>query len=253
MEEHIISRAIIETYTKELIANLEVDVAIAGAGPSGLVCAYYLASEGRKVAVFERHLKVGGGMSGGGMMFNRIVIQEEAKSIMEEFNITLEEYRKGLYTADAIESVSALSFKAVKAGAKIFNLVSMEDVVVRNNLVTGAVLNWSAVDIAHLHVDPLGIKAGVIVDATGHDSEICRLVAEKMGGIEVSGEKSMWAERGEEALLENTREVSPNLFVCGMAANAVAGSHRMGAIFGGMLLSGKKAASLILENLQKKG
>ncbi len=251
MEEQTISKAIVETYMKEFVSYLDTDVAIAGAGPSGLVCAYYLASRGCRVAIFERHLKVGGGMPAGGMMFNRIVVQEEAKAVMEEFGITLTKYAEGLYTADAVETISGFAFKTIKAGAKIFNLIGVEDVVVRDKRVTGVVLNWSAVDIARLHVDPLGIKAGVVVDATGHDSEVCRLVEKKTGDLMVAGEKSMWAEVGENALIENTKEVYPNLFVCGMAANAVAGSHRMGAIFGGMLLSGQKAAGLILEKLRK--
>lgn len=250
MEEYIISKAIIETYIKELTSYLDVDVAIAGAGPSGLVCAYYLASKGKKVAVFERHLKVGGGMPGGGMMFNRIVVQEEAKEIMKEFGVRLKKYSEGIYTADAVETISAFTFKTIKAGAKIFNLISVEDVVIREKRMTGVVLNWTAVNIAHLHIDPLGIKAKVVVDATGHDSEICKIVERKIGeNFKVTGEKSMWAKKGEEELLENTKEVYPGLFVCGMAANAVAGSYRMGAIFGGMLLSGKKAAALILEKL----
>jgi len=252
MEEHIISKAIIETYIKELISYLDVDVAIAGAGPSGLVCAYYLASEGKKVAVFERHLKIGGGMPGGGMMFNRIVVQEEAKEIMREFGVRIKKYSDNLYTADAVETISAFSLKAIKAGTKIFNLMSVEDVVIRGKSIEGVVLNWSAVDIARLHIDPLAVKSKVVVDATGHDSEVCRIVERKLGdGFKVVGEKSMWAEKGEGALIENTKEVYPNLFVCGMAANAVAGSPRMGAIFGGMLLSGKKAAALITEKLKK--
>ncbi len=250
MEEHIISKAIIETYIKELTSHLELDVAIAGAGPSGLVCAYYLASAGKKVAVFERHLKIGGGMPGGGMMFNRIVVQEEAKEIMKEFGVRIKKYSDNLYTADAVETISAFSLKTIKAGAKLFNLISVEDVIIRERKITGVVLNWTAVDIARLHIDPLGVKAKFVVDATGHDSEICRIVERKLGdGFKVAGEKSMWAEKGEAALIENTKEVYPGLLVCGMAANAVAGSHRMGAIFGGMLISGKKASSLILEKL----
>jgi ribulose 1,5-bisphosphate synthetase/thiazole synthase len=46
-----------------------------------------------------------------------------------------------------------------------------------------------------------------------------------------------------------TQEVYPGLIAAGMAATAVAGGPRMGPIFGGMLLSGEKAAMLALEKL----
>ncbi len=249
MEENVISKAIVETYMKEFVSNLDVDVAVVGAGPSGLVCAYYLALKGLKVTVYERALRIGGGMPAGGMMFNNIVVEEEAKSIMDEFDVSLKKYDVGLYTADALETISAFSFKTIKKGVKIYNLIGVEDVVIRGQEITGVVLNWSAVTLAHLHVDPLAVKAKAVVDATGHDSELCRIVERKVGGLKVSGEKSMWAQEGERILIENTKEVYPNLFVCGMAANAIYGSPRMGPIFGGMLLSGKKAASLIAEKL----
>ena len=45
--------------------------------------------------------------------------------------------------------------------------------------------------------------------------------------------------------LTNTKEAFPGVYVCGMSANATFGSYRMGPIFGGMLLSGKKAAEEI--------
>ncbi len=247
--EKIISKAIIESYTKELLDNLEVDVAIAGAGPSGLICGYYLAKNGVKTAIFERSLRIGGGMPGGGMMFNKIVFEEESIKIVEEFNINVEKYEGKFYITDAIETISAFINKAVKTGAKIFNLISVEDVVIRKRKVSGVVLNWSAVQIAKLHVDPLCVLSKYVVDATGHDCEVCRIVEKKVGWIEVKGEKSMWAETGEKVLVENTREVFPGLFVCGMAANAFYGSPRMGAIFGGMVLSGKKAAEQIIEKL----
>ncbi len=251
MDEVVISKAIVESFMEDFISSFNVDVAIAGAGPSGLVCAYYLAKRNFKVAVFERQLRVGGGMPGGGMMFNRIVIQEEAKPILDEVGVTLKKYKDDLYIADSLETISTLCSKAIKAGVKIFNLINVEDVMIRENKITGLVLNWSAVSWSKLHVDPLAIKAKVVVDATGHDTEICKIVERKIGpelrtkSGRVLGEKSMWAEMGEKDIIENTREVYPGLFVCGMAANAVFGSPRMGAIFGGMLVSGKKAQEMI--------
>jgi thiazole biosynthesis enzyme len=264
MDEVIISRAIVESYMKDFMGAMEVDVAVAGAGPSGLVTAYYLAKEGVKVVVFERQLRVGGGMPGGGMMFNRIVLQEEGKRIFDEFEVSAKEYKEGYYIADSLEAISTICSRAIKAGAKIFNMISVEDVMIRENdlpaaqlrqagRITGLVLNWSAVSWSKLHVDPLTVRCKVAVDATGHDAEVCRIVADKVGPKlrtktgEVMGEKSMWAERGEREILENTREVYPGLVVAGMTANAVFGSPRMGAIFGGMLLSGKKAARVAKE------
>jgi ribulose 1,5-bisphosphate synthetase/thiazole synthase len=69
---------------KKLNAYLEVEVAVVGGGPAGLVAAYCLARDGYKVSLFERKLSIGGGMWGGGMMFNEIVVQEEGKRIMGE-------------------------------------------------------------------------------------------------------------------------------------------------------------------------
>lgn len=257
MDEVIISRAIVESYMKDFMGAMEADVAVAGAGPAGLVTAYYLAKEGIKVIVFEKQLRVGGGMSGGGMMFNRIVFQEEGKKILDEFGVATKEYQKGYYVADSLEAISTICSRAIKAGAKIFNLISVEDVMIReDDRITGLVLNWSAVSWSKLHVDPLSVRCKVAIDATGHDAEVCRIVVEKIGPKlrtktgEVMGEKSMWAERGEREILENTREVYPGLVVAGMTANAVFGSPRMGAIFGGMLLSGKKAARVAMELLK---
>jgi thiazole biosynthesis enzyme len=258
MDEVIISRAIVESYMKDFMGAMEVDVAVAGAGPSGLVTAYYLAKEGIKVVVFERQLRVGGGMPGGGMMFNRIVLQEEGKRIFDEFEISAKEYRKGYYVADSLEAISTICSKAIKAGAKIFNMISVEDVMIReDDRITGLVLNWSAVSWSKLHVDPITVRCKVAVDATGHDAEVCCIVVRKIGPKlrtktgEVMGEKSMWAEKGEKEILKNTKEVYPGLVVAGMTANAVFGSPRMGAIFGGMLLSGKKAARVAKELLRQ--
>jgi len=62
IDEKIVSEAIIESYTAKLLNCLELDVAVCGAGPSGLVASCYLARAGLKTAVFERKLSIGGGM-----------------------------------------------------------------------------------------------------------------------------------------------------------------------------------------------
>lgn len=256
IDEKVVTRAIVERYTEKFLDSLELDCAVCGAGPSGLVAAYYLAKEGLKVAVFERKLSIGGGMWGGGMMFNEIVVQKEGKGILDEFGITARSYAKGYYTVDAVEAVSGVCFNAVKAGAKIFNLVSVEDLVVRKDAVTGVVINWTAVEMANLHVDPLTIMSKCVVDATGHPLEVVRVLERKMNvklntpSGKIEGEKSMWAHIAETKTLENTREIFPGLYVAGMSANAAFGSYRMGPIFGGMLLSGKKAAEMIAKRLK---
>jgi len=252
LDEVVISRAIIEDFSRTLLEYADVDVGIVGGGPSGLVCATYLANAGAKVALFERKLSVGGGMWGGGMMFPRIVVQQEATRILDDFGIRYREYRPGYYLASSVEAVGKLAASAAGAGAEVFNLMSVEDVMIReNDEVRGLVINWSAVGMAGLHVDPLTVGTKVVVDATGHPAEVCRIVQNKVTGkgFKVLGERSMWADRGERALMSATKEVYPGLVVAGMAANAVCGGPRMGPIFGGMLLSGEMAASIVKKKL----
>lgn len=250
MIETKVSQGIISTYFEKLEKNLDLDVAIVGGGPSGIVAAYYLAKAGLKVAQFDRKLSPGGGMWGGAMMFNEIVIQKEALDIVNDFDIKYSHYTDELYVMDSVESTSSLLYHAVHAGATIFNCYSVEDVVFKNNEVRGVVVNWTPVLREGLHVDPLNIMAKFVIDGTGHDSEMCKTVARK-NGIELAtetgkviGERSLDVIAGEDQVVKGTKEIFPGLYVCGMAASAVSGTPRMGPIFGGMLMSGKKVADL---------
>jgi thiamine thiazole synthase len=253
-----ITKIIFNRFSKNFNNAFEVDVAIAGAGPSGLVAAKYLAKAGKDVVLFERKLCIGGGMWGGGMSFPVIVVQKESKNLLEEDSIKTKDEGDGYYSADAVEAVTKLCGSAIDAGVKLFNNITVEDVLLnKEKSVNGFVINWSSIDVAGLHVDPLTIRAKFCIDATGHPAEICSIVQRKCkpekGPLKLSDakliERSMCAEIGEKAVVENTKEVYPGLYVAGMCANAVFGSQRMGPIFGGMLLSGKKVADLILKQL----
>ncbi len=254
MEERI-TQSIVQRFHEKLTEHLTVDVALVGAGPSALVAARDLAQAGKRVAIFERKLAPGGGIWGGGMLFNEIVVQEDVLPLLDSFGIGHRAAAEGYATADAVEVASGLIFGARRAGAVIFNAVSVEDIVFREGKVAGVVINWTPVEYMKLHVDPLVVTARAVLDGTGHPSEIAKLVSQK-AGIRldtptggVMGEKPMWMEQGEASTVENTKQLFPGFYASGMAANNVSGGFRMGPIFGGMFKSGQKAAQLILEAL----
>ena len=257
--ENIISHAIVRAFSDKLTDALNIDVAIVGGGPSALVAAHDLAKKGISVAIFERKLAPGGGTWGGGMLFNEVVVQEEATAILREFGINHKEIpgNPGYYTLDSVEMASALIYGAVHAGAKIFNSMSVEDIVFKEGKVNGLVINWTPVERLGMHVDPLTVIAEAVIDGTGHPSEVMRLATDKAGikletpTGKILGEKPMWVDSGEASTIDNTREYYPGLFACGMSANNVLGGYRMGPIFGGMLLSGRKVAELAAKKLGK--
>lgn len=253
--EELISSSITDRFFEKFREHQSVDVAIVGAGPSGLVAARDLARAGYKVAIHERKLAPGGGIWGGGMLFNEVVVQEDALGVTEDFGLRAVRCADGFYTIDSVEMASGLIFGARQAGAVVFNAVSVQDVVFKQNRIAGVVILWTAVERLQMHVDPLIVTARAVLDGTGHPSEIAALAARKAGihldtpSGDIMGERPMWIEEGEQATVAGTKRVCDGLYVSGMAANNVSGGFRMGPIFGGMLKSGRKAAQLIQDDL----
>lgn len=250
LNEPQISKAIVDSYYRKLLRAVESDIVIVGAGPAGLTAAFHLAARGRKVTVIEKRLAPGGGVWGGGMGMNDIVVQQEAVPILEGAGIRHDIRYEGLYVVDAAELACALCLQALRAGAILLNLTTLEDLCVHDEKVTGVVVNRTTISGA-LPVDPIVLQAKTVIDGTGHEAvAVERLRARNLLASQLSAkscEGPMDAAAGEAFVVERVAEVYPGLWVTGMSVCATFGGPRMGPIFGGMLLSGRRVAERILE------
>lgn len=256
VDESTITKTIIREFMEELLDYAESDVIVVGSGPSGITSSKLLAEEGLKTLLIERQIMIGGGMWQGGMLFPKMVVEAPAHKLLEDVGVRLKEVEEGVYVCSSHEAGAKLISSALNSGVKIFNSMEVKDVVYRKNGLNGVVVNWHSVGLLPEFitcVDPLALKSKVVIDATGHNAEVAKIVREKLGlAIPEPREGSMWASEAEKATIRNTREIYPNLIVCGMASNSVAGLPRMGPLYGAMFLSGIKAAQIVLEKLNKE-
>jgi len=247
-DEYTVSVNILDSYYRKLRNSLSCDVAIVGAGPSGLYAAGLLSARGRRVAVVESKLAPGGGIWGGGMGMNEIVIQPEAVHVLEDLGMKAEK-SGDVYVTDACLLAAKLTATAIERGAVLLNLLTAEDVCVKDGRVTGVVANRTGIS-GRYHVDPVMFTARAVLDATGHDAMLVNYLNKHGYRIDTpsgtfEGEGAMNVVEGENFVVERTGEVFPGLFLAGMAVCATFNGPRMGPIFGGMLLSGERAAGQI--------
>lgn len=251
--EKEITRAIVSEFATQFNEYVESDCIIIGAGPSGLIAGRNLARAGKKVLIVERNNYLGGGFWMGGYLMNKLTIRRPAERFLDELGIPYKTINRNLFVADGPHACSKLIAAACDAGVKFANLSCFDDLVLReNNRVAGVVINWTAVKSMPREitcVDPIGLETKLVIDATGHEAEVVKKLAER-GLVKIRGFGAMWVESSEELIVEHTGEVHPGLIVCGMAVATTYGLPRMGPTFGSMLLSGEAAAKIALEKLK---
>ena len=255
VSERQISKAIVDDFHKNFNDILETDVIVVGGGPSGLVASRALAKEGIKVLVIESNNYLGGGFWIGGFLMNTLTFRAPSQNLLEELDIPYQEIEPGLFISSGPLACSKLIASACEAGAKILNMAKFDDVVLRsNNRVSGVVINWTPVSSLPRQitcVDPIAIETKLVIDASGHDAVVAKALA-KRNLLKIGGFSGMHVEESEDLVVENTKEAYPGLVICGMGVAEVFSLPRMGPTFGGMLLSGSKAADISRSLLMKE-
>ncbi|MHC4778788.1 MAG: sulfide-dependent adenosine diphosphate thiazole synthase [Planctomycetota bacterium] len=250
--EKEVTRAIVAEFAKEFSEYVDSDCLIIGGGPSGLMAAKEVAEKGFKVLVIERNNYLGGGFWLGGYLMNKVTVRSPGEKCLEELGVPFAEAGPGLFIADGPHACSKLIAAACDAGTKFANMTMFDDLVLREGgRVAGAVVNWTPVNALPREitcVDPVALESKIVLDATGHDAVAVSKLEER-GLIKTRGFGAMWVEQSEDQVVEHTGEVHPGLVASGMAVATTFGLPRMGPTFGAMLLSGKKAAGVILELL----
>jgi thiazole biosynthesis enzyme len=250
--EKAITRAIVSEFAAEFNECVESDCIIVGGGPSGLVAGRNIARAGKKVVLIERNNYLGGGFWSGGYFMPKVTVRHPAEKLLDELSVPYKIVTEGLAVCDAPQACASLIAAACAAGVKVLNMTMLEDLVIKEGRVCGAVINWSPVvslprQVAAL--DPVAIEAPYLIDATGHDATVVKKL-EQRGLIKTKGEGALWIEKSEDLIVEHTGECFPGLIVTGMAVGAVYGLPRMGPTFGSMFLSGEAAARVVLEKLK---
>jgi thiamine thiazole synthase len=230
------------------------DVIVLGAGPAGLVAAKELAKNGIRVLVIERNNYLGGGFWIGGYLMNTITVRAPGHQILQEIGVRLQEVKPGLFITHGPEAVSKLIAAACDAGVKFLQMTSFDDLVIREEKIAGVVVNWTPVSALPREitcVDPVALECKFLVDATGHDAYAVKSL-EARGLVKTKGMGAMWVEMSEDLIVEHTGEVFPGLYVAGMAVSETYGLPRMGPTFGGVLMSGKRVAEIIIDEIKKE-
>ncbi|BCN31798.1 pyridine nucleotide-disulfide oxidoreductase [Anaeromicropila herbilytica] len=169
-------------YVPERVAKREEKIAIVGAGPAGLSCAYFLAVEGYKVTVFEKQVKLGGMLTLGIPSFRlgKEVVNAEIE-VLRELGV---EFKTGIEVGKdvTISGLRKLGYKAfyIAIGAQAGRNLNLEGEDSK-----GVITGVEFLRRVNLGED-LTLKGKTIVIGGGNVAIDVARTAERVGDSEVS-------------------------------------------------------------------
>ncbi|GAA5838308.1 hypothetical protein JCM11251_003459 [Rhodosporidiobolus azoricus] len=261
IREQTVSRAMTSRHFKDMYNTAVSDVVIIGAGSAGLSAAYTIAKErpDLKVTILEAGVAPGGGAWVGGQLMSAMVVRKPAHEILAELEIPFEDEGDYVVVKHAALFTSTILSKVLQfPNVKLFNATACEDLITRPDALSknpgvlrvgGVVTNFTLVTLAHglqSCMDPQTIVAPVVISACGHDGPFGAFAVKRlasMGMVEpLANMRGLDMRTAEDYIVNNTREIAPGLITTGMELSEIDGSNRMGATFGAMFASGRKAA-----------
>ncbi|MET1160853.1 MAG: sulfide-dependent adenosine diphosphate thiazole synthase [Thermoprotei archaeon] len=253
-----LAKLIIEKSMEKLKRLVDIDVVIVGAGLAGLTAAWFLALNKLQVLVVDRSLRIPGAGEGGTLIFPVALIEEgSAAEIARNAGITLYSGLKGIYVVDPVEAVLKIGSKAVEAGASIWLGVDVEDLITRGRgeeLEIKGVLIGLTRGYKGLRVNPIYVMSKATVDATGYECRVIKTLLREHPEIKLrilgASSGNVWEAARE--IVERTGMVLPGLYVTGLSVAELYNTSRTGPLIGALLVSGRKVAIQIMEEVKSK-
>ncbi len=182
------------------------------------------------------------------------VFRREAIEILKEHGL-VEEYSSGdILVMDLYTLMIKAVARCLERKVKLLLPANFRDVLytreLRNYVVQGVV-----VEIGNFTTC---IRSRAIVDTT-ENALVVETALRSVPYLEVPtpdgtviGLRGYWVEEASRAMIANTRKVLPGIVVCGLAANAVFGSPKPVFDMTSVVLSARKAAQLVRNELRKQ-
>ena len=236
IKESIVSREMTRRYMTDMITYADTDVVIVGAGSAGLSCAYELSKNPSiRIAIIEQSVSPGGGAWLGGQLFSAMVVRKPAHHFLDELEIEYDEQENYVVIKHAALFTSTIMSKLLaRPNVKLFNAVAAEDLIVKEERVSGVVTNWALVSMNHdtqSCMDPNVMEAKVVVSSCGHDGPFGATGVKRLKSIgmidNVPGMKALDMNTAEDAIVRLTREIVPGMIVTGMEVAEIDGAPRM--------------------------